>query len=74
MAEIEAFFDGWEIAEPGVDYMAKWRPETPLTGMWAGRLPTNRLREVRGNVYGTRTLDVHLVHADLRRLKGEASN
>ncbi|WP_406279514.1 SAM-dependent methyltransferase [Embleya sp. NBC_00896] len=32
MAEIEAFFDGWEIAEPGIDYMAKWRPETPLTG------------------------------------------
>jgi SAM-dependent methyltransferase len=32
MAEIAAFFAGWEIAEPGVDYMARWRPETPLTG------------------------------------------
>jgi hypothetical protein len=32
MAEIEAFFDGWDIAAPGVDYMAKWRPKTPLAG------------------------------------------
>ncbi|WP_331769120.1 hypothetical protein OG948_35480 (plasmid) [Embleya sp. NBC_00888] len=34
--------------------------------MWAGRLPTERLRRVGGNVHGMRMLDVHLVHAIAR--------
>ncbi|MFI6985289.1 hypothetical protein ACIBSV_42915 [Embleya sp. NPDC050154] len=34
--------------------------------MWAGRLPTERLRSVGGNVHGMRMLDVHLVHAIAR--------
>ncbi|WP_406300979.1 hypothetical protein OG948_59935 (plasmid) [Embleya sp. NBC_00888] len=33
---------------------------------WAGRLPTERLRRVGGNVHGMRMLDVHLVHAIAR--------
>lgn len=30
MGEIGAFFDGWELAEPGVAYPANWRPEGPV--------------------------------------------
>ncbi|MFF7250171.1 hypothetical protein ACFZBU_40560 [Embleya sp. NPDC008237] len=33
---------------------------------WAGRLPTERLRRVGGNVHRMRMLDVHLVHAIAR--------
>lgn len=30
---------------------------------WGGREPSDRLRNIRGNVHGLRLLDVHLVHA-----------
>ncbi|MGA4541343.1 hypothetical protein ACPA54_15280 [Uniformispora flossi] len=31
--------------------------------VWGGREPSDRLRNIRGNVHGLRVLDVHLVHA-----------
>ncbi|MFB7619948.1 SAM-dependent methyltransferase [Kitasatospora sp. NPDC056181] len=28
-AEVEAFFEGWELLEPGVDFVPLWRPDGP---------------------------------------------
>ncbi|MGW2255043.1 SAM-dependent methyltransferase [Kitasatospora sp. NPDC001660] len=35
-AEVEAFFEGWELLEPGVDFVPLWRPEgsTANTTRW----------------------------------------
>ena len=30
-AEIERFFDGWELIEPGLVFLSEWRPDEPLT-------------------------------------------
>jgi len=30
-AEIERFFDGWELIEPGLVFLSQWRPDEPLT-------------------------------------------
>lgn len=27
--DVERFFDGWELVEPGLVYMRRWRPDTP---------------------------------------------
>jgi len=38
-AEVEAFFDGYELVEPGVCLAATWRPEEPVTTAAAQRVP-----------------------------------
>ncbi|MFE9423659.1 SAM-dependent methyltransferase [Kitasatospora sp. NPDC006697] len=39
-AEVAEFFDGWELLEPGVEFVPLWRPEGPTEGstrwMYAG--------------------------------------
>ena len=43
LPDVLRFFDGWELAEPGLSWIAEWRPE-PGTG------PTGRPHSLRGGV------------------------